>query len=81
MSDETRDKALRHMQDLGLTSLAPFVRMLVKQYPFRDGKQWADEDMLRFAKMYAAKTSEPNLMRESEDNLLNNTLEHFKRHG
>jgi hypothetical protein len=78
LADEHRKKAFKEMQRVGLTSLGAFFRMMIIQFPFRDGKQWSDEDMKLFAKGYAAKKSEPQFVEQAEDARLETALDQFK---
>lgn len=66
------------MQKFGLTSLGAFFRMMIIQFPFRDGKQWSDDDMKLFAKGYAVKRSEPPFAEQTEDARLESALDQFK---
>jgi hypothetical protein len=78
LKDEHRTKAFKEMQKVGLTSLGAFFRMMIIQFPFRDGKQWSDDDMMRFAKGYSDKIADEPFVDEPEDARLKNALEKFK---
>jgi hypothetical protein len=52
LDDVSRKKVEKDMKAFGFMNIAPFVRMLIKQYPFKEGKQWSDEDMKDFAGLF-----------------------------
>lgn len=78
MDDATRQKAEKDMRGSGLISLAEFIRMMIRQWPFRDGKQWSDRDMKDFAQQYSHRPPEEPYVLENEDNRLTRALEKFK---
>lgn len=66
------------MKPLGIVSLAVFIRMLIHQFPFREGKQWSDDDMKTFAKGYATRKANPPYVLQTEEKQLDQELETFK---
>lgn len=76
--EDLKEKMERDMQSSGIDNFSGFMRMLARQYPFRDGKQWADVDMLNFAIhiMKAMGVPKPNeiQLKQAFENFKNNRL-------
>jgi len=78
LGDTLREKVEKDMKSAGLMHIAEFIRMVLRQWPFREGKQWGDQDMKDFAKQYASRPAEEPYILEDEEHRLNRAFDKFK---